>query len=136
MVSPIDALKYGKSLLATLPPLLAPWFDPFKKLGWINSDWSPTIDLVANVVVVFYFLYLSGAGFFEKDRKKFGSSLKLAATLTALLALFCYLMKHYLIYLVDPDWLFLGNIPWAVAYVGMFVALLHMILSAVFYRKF
>lgn len=136
MASPIDALKYGKSYLGTLPSLLAPWFGPFKRLGLINSDWSPTIDLVASVVVAFYLLYLSGSGFFERDREKFGSSLKLAAALTALLALFCYLMKHHLIYLVDPDWLFLGNIPWAVAYVGMFVALLHTLLSALFYRKF
>ncbi|RWP23095.1 hypothetical protein [Mesorhizobium sp.] len=136
MTSPLDALKYGKSYLAGLPPLLAPWFGPFKELGWINSDWSPTIDGVASVVVALYLLYLSGRGVFERDRRLFGSSFKWAVTLTALLALFCYLMKHYLIYLFDPDWLFLGNIPWAVAYVAMFVALLHALLSGLFYRKF
>lgn len=136
MASPLDALKYGQSYFAALPPLLAPWFGPFKELGWINSDWSPTIDGVASVAVALYLLYLSGQGFFEKPRNSFGPSFRGAIAVTVAMALFCYVMKHFLIHLFDPDWLFLANIPWAVAYVVMFLALMHALLSGLLFRKF
>ena len=135
MANPLDALKYGKSYLAAIVPLLAPWFDPFKELGWINSDWSPTIDAVATVVAALYVLYLGSVGFFERDSVYFNRSFKRAGVLTASLGLFCYLAKHKLIHLVNPEWLYLANIPWAVAYVIMFVALLRTLLSGLMYKS-
>jgi hypothetical protein len=54
---------------------------------------------------------LGGRGFFKKDYSLFGTSFKRAVVLSAMLELFCYLMKHYLIYLFDPDWLLLRSRP-------------------------
>ncbi|MBN9216850.1 MAG: hypothetical protein J0I79_02750 [Mesorhizobium sp.] len=130
-----DAFSRWQSYPAAFAAMVAPWFQPFQKLGWINTDWSPVIDPMATLLAGLYLLFMAGSGFFDKDAAAFRRSLIRSAVLTALLAAFCYLMSHYLIHLADPDWLFVANAPWAIAYVIMYMAFLRTFLSALMFAK-
>ncbi|TPM32895.1 hypothetical protein [Mesorhizobium sp. B2-3-4] len=130
-----DVFGHWQSYPAAFAAMAAPWFQPFQKLGWINSDWSPVIDPMATVLAGLYLLYMAGSGFFDADAAHFRRSFLWSAAVTAILAAFCYVMSHYLIDLADPDWLFLANAPWAIAYTVMYMAFLRTFLSALMFAK-
>ncbi|QPC91254.1 hypothetical protein [Mesorhizobium sp. INR15] len=130
-----DAIGRWQGYPATIATMFAPWFQPFRNLGWINSDWSPVIDSVTTILVGLYFLYMMGSGFFDKDAAALKRSLLWSAVATAIFAASCYLTTHRFIHLVDPDWLFVANALWAIAYVAMFLAFMRTIISALMFAK-
>lgn len=116
-------LQVWQGHVAFLLTIVIQWLTPFRGIDLINTRWRPTIDQVADVVVVALIVALMHRYHQGKGPTYSSKHLFWWASGALVLGLICYAMQADLIHRVDPDLLWIANIPWAFSYVGMFSCL-------------
>ena len=107
----------------------APWIEPFQEIGLINKLWRPEIDIFTNGLIALYVIRLLQQDLDKRSRPYLRGAFKKSGLVAIGCVAVCYMMYHYLIYEIDADWVWLGNVPWAVAYVIFFLSIVRMVFA-------